>query len=88
MLSPAVGRWFDATSRLRSVRASIFMQRSGVAAGCMCLWIMISRTVDARLKHGLFAIAMLLGCIARLAFVGKTAGIERDWVAPTETALI
>lgn len=79
VFGPGVGRWFDSTLRLRSVRGAIFVQRIGVAAGCACLWVMISHGIGGKLKNGLFAMVILLGCIARLAFVGKTAGIERDW---------
>ena len=78
LFSPSVGRWFDKTSRLKSVRTAIFAQRLGVAAGCICLWAMVTQTFDV--KPGLFVVVIFLGCIAKLAFVGKTAGIERDWV--------
>lgn len=78
IFSPAVGRWFDMTSRLKSVRYAVFAQRLGVCAGCVCLWTMVSHSLG-NTKNGLFAVVILLGCVARLAFVGKTAGIERDW---------
>jgi len=78
VFSPAVGRWFDMTPRLKSVRYAIFTQRVGVSAGCVCLWAMVSQSLGSA-KDGLFAVVILLGCIARLAFVGKTVGIERDW---------
>lgn len=81
VFSPTVGRWFDGTSRLKSVRMAIFAQRVAVAVGCICLWVMVSHTLGREVKNGLFAVVILLGCIARLAFVGKTVGIERDWVA-------
>jgi solute carrier family 40 (iron-regulated transporter), member 1 len=80
IFSPAVGRWFDTTARLKSVRLAIFVQRVTVGVGCVCLWVMVSHMLGSELKHGLFAVVILLGCIARLAFVGKTVGIERDWV--------
>ena len=80
VFSPAVGRWFDGTPRLKSVRVAVLAQRVAVAAGCICLWVMVSRTLGKEVKNGLFAVVILLGCIARLAFVGKTVGIERDWV--------
>lgn len=80
VFGPAVGRWFDCTPRLKSVRTAIFAQRLGVAAGCGCLWVMIAVNVSGHGKDGLFSVVILLGCIAKLAFVGKTAGIERDWV--------
>ena len=75
-----MGRWFDNTARLKSVQVAIFAQRVAVGIGCACLWVMVSQSLGSRLKNGLFAIVILLGCIARLAFVGKTVGIERDWV--------
>jgi len=67
------------TSRLKSVRYAIFTQRLGVSAGCICLWAMVSQSLG-NVKNGLFAAVILLGCIAKVAFVGKTVGIERDWV--------
>jgi solute carrier family 40 (iron-regulated transporter), member 1 len=79
IFGPGVGRLFDSTPRLKSVRCAIFVQRIVVSAGCICLWVMISHSPRGELKNGLFAVVILLGCFARLAFVGKTAGIERDW---------
>ena len=78
IFSPTVGRWFDMTPRLKSVRYAIFAQRLGVSAGCVSLWAMVSLSLG-NTKNGLFAVVILLGCVARLAFVGKTVGIERDW---------
>lgn len=80
VFSPSVGRWFDKTARLKSVRYAIFAQRVVVAAGCICLWVMVARNLGTSTKDGLFAAVVLFGCIAKLAFVGKTVGIERDWV--------
>ena len=80
LFGPSVGRWFDGTDRLKAVRMAIFVQRVTVAIGCVLLWLMIIEDWSARLKDGVFAVVNLLGCFARLAFVGKTASIERDWV--------
>jgi len=80
LFGPSVGRWFDGTDRLKAVRLAIFVQRVTVAIGCVLLWLMILQDGATRLKDGVFAVVNLLGCFARLAFVGKTASIERDWV--------
>ena len=80
LLGPTVGRWFDATVRINGVRSAILSQRIGVGAGCICLWAMISRGLSSHPKEVLFVLVIFLGCVARLAFVGKTAAIERDWV--------
>jgi solute carrier family 40 (iron-regulated transporter), member 1 len=80
LFGPAIGRSLDSTARLKSVRSAIFCQRISVSAGCICLWAMIVQTLTIRGKHGLFAVVILFGCVAKLAFVGKTACIERDWV--------
>jgi Ferroportin1 (FPN1) len=80
VFSPTVGRWFDNTARLRSVRTAVFAQRIAVGAGCICLWAMVSRGLTKSSKDGLFATVIVLGCVTKLAFVGKTVGIERDWV--------
>jgi Ferroportin1 (FPN1) len=63
-----------------SVRAAILVQRIAVAVGCVLLWLMIWEDFGRDLKSGLFAIVNILGCFAKLAFVGKTVSIERDWV--------
>ena len=78
VFSPAVGRGFDMTRRLKTVRYAIFAQRVAVSTGCICLWAMVSQSLGSA-KNGLFAVVILLGCVARVAFVGKTVGIERDW---------
>jgi iron-regulated transporter 1 len=80
LFGPAIGRWFDAHERLMSVRAAILVQRIAVAVGCVLLWLMIWEDFGRDLKSGLFAIVNILGCFAKLAFVGKTVSIERDWV--------
>jgi iron-regulated transporter 1 len=36
-------------------------------------------------SYSAFAIVILLGCIARIAFVGKTVGIERDWIVISQS---
>jgi iron-regulated transporter 1 len=80
LFGPAIGRWFDAHERLMSVRVAILVQRITVALGCVLLWLMTWTDFGNGLKSGLFAIVNLLGCFAKLAFVGKTVSIERDWV--------
>jgi len=80
LFGPSVGRWFDSSERLEAVRAAILIQRVMVAIGCVLLWLMIWEDWGDGLKDGVFAVTNLLGCFARLAFVGKTASIERDWV--------
>src|SRR5579859_3143165 len=79
IFSPSIGRWFDSTQRLKSVRWSIIVQRFVVSGGCVCLWAMITEIEQKSLKDGVFALVIMLGCFAKLAFVGKTVGIERDW---------
>jgi solute carrier family 40 (iron-regulated transporter), member 1 len=77
---PTVGRWFDSSPRLSSVRFAIACQRLSVSIGCICLWVMLCGFGGRRVKDVLFAVVIILACLARGAFVGKTAGIERDWV--------
>jgi len=80
IFGPVLGRLLDSTVRLKSVRLAIFSQRMSVSAGCLCLWAMIVQILTTSGKNGLFAMVILFGCLAKLAFVGKTACIERDWV--------
>src|ERR1700738_2750658 len=80
LFGPLIGRWFDMTARLKSVRFAIISQRLSVSAGCVCLWAMIAQALRTPAKDGLFAVVILLGCLTKLSFVGKTVGIERDWV--------
>ena len=87
VFGPSIGHWFDITPRLKSVRCAIFAQRFVVSGGCVCLWAMITQNLRTNAKDGLFAVAIVLGCIGKLAFVGKTVGIERDWVCRPPSTL-
>jgi iron-regulated transporter 1 len=81
LLSSWIGQAVDNRERLWVVRQTILWQRSAVA--CSCLFLVTLLTMDPgkdKLKIlGWFSTCVVLACIEKLAFVGNTVAVERDW---------
>ena len=81
LLSARVGAYIDRANRLSAIRASIVWQRIPVAASCL-LFAALLLFPDA--GRGLFAVCfagtVLLACVEKIAAVGNTVAVERDWV--------
>lgn len=82
LLSSAVGSQVDSKERLAVVRLSIVWQRVSVAASCGLLLLLLRwRTkTDGWMTIVLFAACVVLAGVEKLAFVGNTVAVERDWV--------
>lgn len=96
LFSARVGRYIDGTDRLISMRRAIILQRGAVGVSCLILLLLLrfpSRQVyedgDADGEGGLvrvvvfwiaFPLAIGLACVEKLASIGNTVAIERDWV--------
>ncbi|ORY62293.1 Ferroporti-1 [Pseudomassariella vexata] len=93
LFSSVVGRWVQKSpNRLRTLLATIFVNRASVLAGAF-FWLLILSQEDLigsegrfslakndTLKHILFVVAMSFGIIERLSASGNLISMERDWV--------
>ncbi|KAF2638274.1 iron transporter [Massarina eburnea CBS 473.64] len=79
LFSSYIGTLVDTRSRLWAVRQSIIYQRFPVASSCLILLVLLKST-EARFQTiGWFGLCVALACIEKLAFVGNTVAVERDW---------
>jgi len=84
LCSPRVGRYVDSGDRLRVVRVSILAQRVAVVLSCGGLLAVKDGVggVDKGRIGGVMVMGVLavLACCEKLASVGNSIAIERDWV--------
>lgn len=74
-----VGGVVDGADRLVAVRASVVAARGAVAGSCGVFAVMGSQGGKVGMWWW-FAGAVVLACVERLAVVGNTVAVERDWV--------
>ena len=80
LLSSRVGSYVDHTNRLQAIRSSIIWQRLPVAASCG-LFLVLVAAPQSRLTFWLcFPATVLLACFEKLAAIGNTIAVERDWI--------
>lgn len=87
LLSSWIGGVVDRKERLYVVRMSIVYQRYAVAASCLVLLVLLRGPESVLVTIGWFIICVLLACIEKLAFVGNTVAVERDWVIVVSDSL-
>ncbi|KAL2177185.1 Ferroporti-1 [Thermothelomyces heterothallicus CBS 202.75] len=79
-LTVPVGKWIDRANRLTIVRSSIVGQRVAVAASCGLFWVMLAQPLSTAALDGLFAAAVILACVEKIAAGANLVSVERDWV--------
>ena len=79
LLSSRVGSYVDRSGRLRAIRNSIIWQRTSVAASCGLFLLMLS-SHDSFTLWICFPTSVILACFEKLAAIGNTVAVERDWV--------
>lgn len=88
ILGSWVGSQVDRKNRLYIVRQSIVWQRLSVASSCLVLGFMLHVGTDKGLiTYGLFVASIVLACFEKLAFVGNTVAVERDWIVVVSESL-
>ena len=95
LLSARIGQVVDARERLSVVRGTIVWARGAVAGTCVVLLTILK--VRAGESEGGeygewmtllgFAVCVVLACVEKLAFVGNTIAVERDWAVVVADAL-
>lgn len=79
VLSSAIGNQVDRKERLSVIRHSIVWQRLSVAASCGVLLLLLRADGDRGITLAGFVACVVLAGIEKLAFVGNTVAVERDW---------
>jgi iron-regulated transporter 1 len=100
LFSSKVGQLVDTRERLWVVRQSIVWQRISVACSCLILVILLRLRasanvgVDGKDVRGVsmqmlvwFGVCVVLACVEKLAFVGNTVAVERDWAVVVANSL-
>jgi len=87
LFSSTVGHQIDIRERLGVVRQSIIWQRVSVATSCLVLLFLSQPLESSYLINGCFVVCVLLACCEKLAFVGNTIAVERDWVVVVAEAV-
>lgn len=69
--------------RVGVVRKALVTQNSSIAACALCILAILQlKSEPGGVRFSLLSVLIILfGCIARLAAVGSTIAIEKDWVA-------
>ncbi|KAF2794147.1 hypothetical protein K505DRAFT_324959 [Melanomma pulvis-pyrius CBS 109.77] len=80
ILSSWVGGVVDRTHRLTLVRHSIIWARCSVAISCLLLLALLQGGTSVLVTLACFAASIVLACIEKLAFIGNTISVERDWL--------
>jgi iron-regulated transporter 1 len=80
LFSSRVGSYVDRANRLVSIRQSIIWQRISVALSCILLLVLFSAPRSVFVFWFCFPAAIILACFEKLASIGNTVAIERDWV--------
>ena len=81
IFSSRVGAYIDRADRLVSIRHSIVWQRVSVIASCVLLfYVLLISGNGGLLGTACFAITIALACVEKLASLGNTVAVERDWV--------
>jgi iron-regulated transporter 1 len=101
LFSSKIGQLVDTKERLWVVRQSIVWQRVAVACSCLILVVMLrlrgifgNGDVDGKEINGVrvqmlawFSLCVMLACLEKLAFVGNTVAVERDWAVVVAESL-
>lgn len=83
IFSSSIGTLVDTKSRLWVVRESIVWQRCSVATSCVILLVLLNTQSDSTGPSMTtilwFTLCAGLACVEKLAFIGNTVAVERDW---------
>jgi iron-regulated transporter 1 len=83
LLSTKIGQVVDSQERLWVVRQTILWQRGAVACSCLFLAALLASSADGLESRvivlGYFVMCVVLAAVEKLAFVGNTVAVERDW---------
>lgn len=88
LLSSRLGAWMDSADRLTVVRRALVAQRGAIAGSCALFAAMMTTPADAPARDAaLFAAAVVLAAVERLASMAGTVAVERDWAVAVAAEL-
>ncbi|KAF9988140.1 hypothetical protein BGZ75_009914 [Mortierella antarctica] len=76
LLSNRIGNWINILSRLHTYRITLLTQKLSIVVSTLLFYI-LDRSPDK--KTVLYACIIVLGCTLKLAFIGNSIAIEKDW---------
>ncbi|KAJ3206869.1 hypothetical protein HDU67_007887 [Dinochytrium kinnereticum] len=82
LFGSVIGTILERTPRLGAIWLSIFLQKIGIAGASMSLWAVERWFMNdgSGVIWGLFSVAVVFSSVMRLANMGATIAVERDWV--------
>ncbi|KIW08861.1 uncharacterized protein PV09_00785 [Verruconis gallopava] len=80
LFSSRLGAYVDKENRLISIRHSIVWQRVSVIASCALIFVLLILDGKGVLSWLCFGLTIALACVEKLASIGNTVAVERDWV--------
>ncbi|KAF9923759.1 hypothetical protein FBU30_006194 [Linnemannia zychae] len=79
--SNRIGNWINIVSRLNTYRITLLLQKASIIISAF-LFYFLNRNkdnVNDTSESLIFASIVVLGCILKLAFIGNSIAIEKDW---------
>ncbi|KAF9159710.1 hypothetical protein DFQ26_006274 [Actinomortierella ambigua] len=81
ILSNRIGNWINILSRLNTYRITLFAQKASIIVSVLLFHFLDRNKGNAKgaVESITFAFIVILGCSLKLAFIGNSIAIERDW---------
>ncbi|KAG0328322.1 hypothetical protein BGZ99_005675 [Dissophora globulifera] len=82
VLSPRIGNWINILSRLQTYRVTLFMQKGSILISTVLFHFLNHRSALAgggTQNNVSYAFIIVFGCTLKLAFIGNSIAIEKDW---------
>ncbi|KAF9272891.1 hypothetical protein BGZ68_001996 [Mortierella alpina] len=76
LLSNRIGNWINILSRLDTYRITLLTQKLSIVVSTLLFYVLDSSEGKNTL---LYAFIIILGCTLKLAFIGNSIAIEKDW---------
>ncbi|KAF9178409.1 hypothetical protein BGZ51_007535 [Haplosporangium sp. Z 767] len=81
LLSNRIGNWINILSRLNTYRITLLIQKASIVISTL-FFHFLGNNKDIPNSTGqfvIFAFIVILGCALKLAFIGNSIAIEKDW---------
>ncbi|KAF9978160.1 hypothetical protein BGZ73_003541 [Actinomortierella ambigua] len=81
IFSNRIGNWINILSRLNTYRITLLVQKVSIIASTFLFYFMVENKtrLSTTVEAVVFACILLLGCSLKLAFIGNSIAIEKDW---------
>ncbi|KAF9945100.1 hypothetical protein BGZ70_004043 [Mortierella alpina] len=76
LLSNRIGNWINLLSRLQTYRITLLTQKLSIVISTLLFYVLDRSDHNRTL---LYAFIIVLGCTLKLAFIGNSIAIEKDW---------